>query len=105
MAVTAHLIHRFTGVDFFQHVEVHVMTQLVIQSYLSYAKGHQEAPFMWHRQSILRTVCHIWTSFSYLNGIGPLRSPSGKKSVREGGKAYPWCLGSITISGVLYGRC
>src|SRR5260370_35892151 len=79
MAVAEDLLDGFTGVDFLQHVQVHVMTQLVISSYLSYAKGHQEAPFMWQRQSILRTVCHIWTSFSYLNGIdrkGPHPAPS-----------------------------
>src|SRR2546421_3709174 len=79
MAVAEYLLDGFPRVDFLQHFQVHLMTQLVILSYLSYAKGHQEAPFIWHWTSILTIVCHIWTSFSYLNGIdrkGPLPTSS-----------------------------
>src|SRR5207302_3968144 len=75
MAVGQHLRDGFSRKDVLQHREIHVMTQLVIFRKVTYAKGHQEAPFIWHPRVRLTLVCHIWTSSSYLNGIDRKGSP------------------------------
>src|SRR5260221_4143341 len=75
MAIVEHLRDLFQRIEVLQHLEIHVMTQLVIFCKVTYAKGHQEAPFIWHQMVLVTIVCHIWTSSSYLNGIVPLRVP------------------------------
>ena len=69
MAVGQHLLDDCQREEVLQDLERHVMTQLVIFGKVTYAKGHQEAPFIWHEMVLLTIVCHIWTSSSYLNGI------------------------------------
>src|SRR5437764_9480115 len=92
MAVGQHLLDDCQRKEVLQDLERHVMTQLVIFGKVTYAKGHQEAPFIWHQIVLLIIVCHIWTSSSYLNGIGGLSCRT-----RRSGVPYPLAVRKRSI--------
>jgi hypothetical protein len=76
VAASEDLFDTLGGNNLFKDMQQDLLAHLVISLKVTYAKSHQECPFIWPLISRLIRVCHMKGLLffsSYLNGIDPLR--------------------------------
>ncbi len=68
VTIAEHLLDSMRGDDRFQHVQPHLLAQLVIEGDLAYATRHEATPFCDNDDRFLQYVTNV--ASPYLNGIG-----------------------------------